>query len=126
MSWVFDLLVTQNGTIFAAGDAGGATVFMSSDHGITWRKVAALTTKGSAEALAVDPTNPNRIAVSAVLWSPGAAGKIFLSEDNGLTWNEVTGDLPQGAGAAAMTFSPDGQYLYVSRYAGSVYRLKVN
>jgi sugar lactone lactonase YvrE len=43
-----------------------------------------------------------------------------------LTWHDLSVGLPNGAGAAAMAFSPDGPYLYVSRYAGSVYRVRLD
>jgi photosystem II stability/assembly factor-like uncharacterized protein len=124
MEWVFDLTITPQGVIYAAGDSSGPKVFISHDHGANWKKIS-FENKGAAEALAIDPVDEKRVAVSTLLWSPGAAGKIYLSTDAGLNWKEVTGDLPPGAGAAAMSFSPDGKYLYLTRYAGSAYRLEI-
>jgi hypothetical protein len=49
----------------------------------------------------------------------------FCCRDLGTTWTDVSGDLPPGSGAAAMTFSNDGLYLFISRYAGGVYKMKI-
>ncbi len=126
MTWVFDLMVTPSGVVYAAGDMGGAAVFVSRDHGQSWKKLGNLVAGGAAEALAFDPTDEKTIAVSSVLWSTGAPGRIYLSKDSGLHWEDVSESLPNGAGAAALSFSPDGKYLYLSRYAGSVYRLRID
>ncbi len=125
MSWVFDLVVTPSGVVYAAGDMGGAAVFVSRDHGETWQKLKNLVSVGAAEALVFDPTDEKTIAVSSVLWGAGAPGKIYLSADAGKNFKEINANLPDGAGMAAMAFSPDGKYLYVVRYAGSAYRLKL-
>ncbi len=125
MTWVFDLMVTPSGVVYAAGDMGGTAVFVSSDHGETWKKLKNLVASGAAEALAFNPTDEKTIAVSSVLWGAGAPGKIYLSRDAGASWSDVSANLPDGAGMAAMAFSPDGKYLYALRYAGSVYRLKL-
>ena len=37
----------------------------------------------------------------------------------------LTGVLPPGSGAATLTFDPANKYLYMGRYAGSVYKLKL-
>ena len=124
MQWVFDVKISSDGTIFAAGDSGGAKLYMSLDHGRTW-KLSGDFGKGRAlGSVAVDPLNPKRVAVSTVSWSSSAPCKISLSEDGGITWRDVTGDLPDGAGASSLTFDPQSKYLYITRYAGSVYRLK--
>ncbi len=125
MSWVFDLIVTSSGVIYAAGELSGSAVFVSYDHGETWQKLKNLISVGAAEALAFNPTDEKIIAVSSVLWGAGAPGRIYLSKDSGVNWQDVSESLPNGAGAAALSFSPDGKYLYASRYAGSAYRLKI-
>lgn len=125
MTWVFDLMLRPSGVVYASGDMGGAAVFVSSDHGETWKKLKNLVAAGAADALAFDPTDEKTIAVSSVLWGAGAPGKIYLSADAGENFKEINADLPDGAGMAAMAFSPDGKYLYALRYAGSVYRLKL-
>ncbi len=125
MTWVFDLMIRPSGVVYVSGDMGGAAVFVSSDHGETWKKLKNLVAAGAADALAFDPMDEKTIAVSSVLWGAGAPGKIYLSLDAGENFKEINADLPDGAGMAAMAFSPDGKYLYALRYAGSVYRLKL-
>ncbi len=126
MEWVVDLAVAQNGVIYAAGDHSGPAVYVSKDKGESWAKVKlSLGNKGAAEALAVAPGDTKTVAFSTTLWNEGAPGKVFLTADGGKTWGDITGDLPPGAGAAAMSFSPDGKYLFITRYAGSVYRIKI-
>jgi len=60
--------------------------------------------------------------VSTVSWNNKPC-KIFLSIDSGKNWQDITADLPDGAGASSIAFDPKGKYLYIARYAGSVYRL---
>ena len=76
----------------------------------------------SVEAITVDPNDPRRIAISTVSWGRQGGGRINLSTDRGRTWRDLTGNLPNGQGAAAMAFHPHEEYLYMVRYAGSVYK----
>ncbi len=123
--WVFDLAVSSDGKVYAATDSGGPAVYFSSDFGANWTLLKQFEGTGSCEAITIDPNNPERVAVTAVKWDGSTGGRIFLSEDAGRSWNDITSDLPNGAGAAAMAFSRDGAHLYISRYAGSVYRIKL-
>lgn len=123
-AYIFDLTISADGAIYAASDSGGPALYVSRDHGATWSLLKQFEGVGPAEAITVDPSNPARLAVSSIKWNDGADCRIYLSGDAGKTWQDITGNLPNGAGAAAMAFSRDG-YLYISRYAGSVYRVKV-
>jgi photosystem II stability/assembly factor-like uncharacterized protein len=78
-----------------------------------------------AEAISIDPQNPSRIALSTVLWEAASGGRIYLTEDGGNSWEDITGDLPEGSGAAAMAFNLKDGFLYITRYAGSVYRTDI-
>lgn len=124
-SWIFDVKVASDGTIFAATDSGGPKLFVSSDHGKHWKLAGDFGKKGALVTIAVDPADPKRVAVSSASWGNKAPGRLFFSEDGGKKWREITGDLPDGAGAASMAFDPQGKYLYITRYAGSVYRLEI-
>ena len=123
--WIFDIHVAKDGSVYAAGDQNGASLFTSRDRGKTWTKVGAFANAATAEAITTDPLDPATIAVSTQSWSGEGQKATFLSRDAGATWIDVTGNLPPGAGAAAMIFSPDGRYLYMSRYAGGIYRLNL-
>ncbi|HTL71343.1 MAG TPA: hypothetical protein VL404_08650 [Candidatus Eisenbacteria bacterium] len=123
--WVFDLTVTKDGTAYAATDAAGPCLYVSRDKGATWELLKKFAGAGACEGIAVDPRDVRHLAVSAMQWDGGAGGKIFLTDDGGANWTDVTANLPNGAGAAAMAFSPDGHFLYLARYAGSVYRLRL-
>lgn len=126
MSWVFDAMISGDGVMYIAGDNNGPELYASDDHGRNWKLMKKFAGKGAADAICLNPKDRNMIAVSSTLWSDYAGGKIYLSSDRGKKWKDITGDLPNGKGAAAMAFSPDGKYLYMNRYAGSVYRLKLN
>ncbi len=122
--YVFDVAVGPDGTVYAGTDTGGPSLYSSTVGGGNWRLVKKFGATGTCEAVAIDPSNPRRVVVSTLLWGNASSGKIHLSEDAGATWTDITGNLPEGAGASAMTFTPDGQTLYMSRFAGSVYKLE--
>ncbi|HTP64313.1 MAG TPA: hypothetical protein VMJ66_02900 [Geobacteraceae bacterium] len=120
---IFEIVCTKEGEIFAAGDHGGPVLLQSTDHGVTWHILKRFNKKGTAKGFSVNPINPAMMAVSVTQWNSRAAGSIHLSLDHGKTWKDISEGLPNGMGAAATTFSRDGKYLYIARYAGSVYRL---
>lgn len=124
MSWVFDLKVSSDGTIFVAGDSGGAKLFVSRDQGRTWKMAGDFGQGRALASVAVDPANPKRVAVATTSWTNAAPNKIFLSQDGGVKFTDITEGLPDGAGASNMTFDPKSNSLYITRYAGSAYRLK--
>ncbi|MBF0485076.1 MAG: hypothetical protein HQL16_01050 [Candidatus Omnitrophica bacterium] len=124
--WIFELKSAQNGTVYAVGDYnGGATVFASYNKGTTWSNLGTISTVGTADGLAINPVNPLIISVGTEAWDSSAPQKVFLSRDGGKTWADVTGDLPPGAGISAAVFSNDGQYLFISRYAGGIYKMQI-
>lgn len=126
MSWVFDVKVASDGTMYAAGDSLGPKLYVSTNHGRKWKLGGEFGPAGQAlGTVAVDPKNSKRVAVSTVQWDNGAPGKIYLSTNGGTSWTDITGDLPDGTGASSMAFDPKGNYLYITRYAGSVYKMKL-
>ena len=122
--WVFDAAIAKDGTQYAAGDKDGPVLYVSHQQGAKWKLLKHFPGKGVCEAVTPDPYKAGRVAVSTVHWGDQSGGRIFFSDDNGEFWKDITGDLPEGAGAAAMAFGPD-KYLYISRMAGSVYRTKL-
>lgn len=123
---ILDIHAASDGAVYAAGNHLGAALFVSKNQGASWEKIAQFANTDYANAVVTSPVSSNVIAASTFSLSLNAPQKVFLSIDSGLTWKDVTGDLPLGTGAAAMTFSNDGQYLYFSRYTGGVYRMKVD
>lgn len=121
---VIDIAVSKKGVIYAAGSASGPALYMSRDDGSTWRAAVRFGGEGSCDALALHPRSDGVLAVSTEAWKHRAGGRIYLSRDGGEQWEDITGDLPPGTGAAAMAFDPSGEWLYLSRYAGSVYRTR--
>ena len=125
MTQVFDLAVNSDGWIYIAGDSEGPAIFISKDHGKDWSLLKSFPEEGSAEALFVNPYNPEEMGFSVVNWSGHVGGKIYWSRDKGQNWKDITGDLPAGSGAAAMAYNPKDSHLYIIRYAGSVYKTKL-
>jgi len=88
-SWVFNLEVTPDGTIYA----GGNNLWRSTDHGQTWKKITGFANGPQVMGIAVDPADPLRIWISRVTWGEGATGGIYGTADGGQTWTEITGDI---------------------------------
>ena len=124
MSWVFGVTISPDGTMYAAGASNGSALFTSNNHGHSWKLVKNFDKDLALVAVAIDPLNPKIIATSSVSWT-SQPGKIFLSKDAGKNWQDITGDLPNGTGASSMAFDPKGKYLYIARYAGSVYKISL-
>jgi len=126
MKKVFDLAVDPRGWIYVAGDYDGPSVFISKDHGKNWTLIKRFSKEeGGADALHIFAKDPDKIAVSTTKWHGDADGRIYYSEDAGESWTDITGNLPNGTGAAAMAFNEKDSCLYIIRYAGSIFKLKL-
>jgi len=126
MSSVFNVVIGgPDGTIYAGGSQDGPTLYVSNPDKKSFHLLKHFDDKISKaiDGIAVNPNDPRMIAVSAVHWAAGSPCKFYLSRDAGQSWEEINGDLPDGTGASSMAFDPKGQYLYIARYAGSVYRM---
>lgn len=122
MQCVFDVAAGGDGVLYAAGSTGDAKLYASFDQGQNWKLIGNFGV-GTLGTVVVDPQNPKRLAVSTVKWNGEAPSQIYISDDQGDKWQNVTGDLPYGSGASSITFDPGGKYLYIARYAGSVWRM---
>lgn len=127
MKWVFDVAIDSHGTIYALGDHNkGGAIYTSDDSGKTWTHLKAFPEGRAAEALAIDPNNPERLALSSVHWGGNGPGAIYFSQDKGRNWVDITGDLADGSGASSMTFDRRGEFLFANLYAGSIWKLNVS
>lgn len=127
MKWVFDVVIDSHGTIYALGDHNkGGAIYTSDDSGKTWTHLKTFPEGRAAEALAIDPNNPERLALSSVHWGGNGPGAIYFSQDKGRNWVDITGDLADGSGASSMTFDRRGEYLFANLYAGSIWKLNVS
>jgi photosystem II stability/assembly factor-like uncharacterized protein len=123
---VFDIAVSDQGVVYAAGSDDGPALDMSKDKGKTWARIFKKESGGSIEALRIHPKNSDILVMSKVSWNGDYDGRIYLSADAGLSWKDITGDLPYGRGASAMDFHPTDGHLYITRYAGGVYKCFLN
>ncbi len=127
MEWVFNVVIGKDGTIYAGGDAPGPTVYASNADKKSFHLLKHFDDKigNTVDGMAVNPKDAKMIAVSTLSWNNASPCKFYLSRDGGKNWETINGDLPDGAGASAMTFDTNGQYLYIARSAGSVYKTKI-
>jgi len=89
-SWVFNVMVTDNGDVYCPGK----NLWRSTDHGKTWKQLTHFTTNGAVIGLAADPGDPKTLWASVTTWDDSSAGGVFKTSDGGTTWQEITGDLP--------------------------------
>ena len=112
--------VDANGVVWVGTgepDNGGGSayygdgVYRSDDGGATWANVG-LRNSGSVGAIAIDPTDPNRVFVAAQgrLHDTDGQRGLFLTEDGGATWTLVLAGEDDGLksiGAIDVAISPD-------------------
>ena len=98
-------------------------LFVSRDGGKQWRLLKRFEGKGSVEALC--PLPDGRLALGVVRWN-GTPGRLYLGSRDGSVWRDIDGDLPEGDGPAAMAYDAEQKTLYMGRYAGSVYKTRLD
>lgn len=113
----------RDGIILAAGKGrSGVSILRSDDRGETWKAVynafALESTTGIAEVtvLAFPPDFATSQAVFAWLDYVG----LLVSSDGGRSWRLRAGEM-NNYSAQALTFSPDGQQLYLAALYGYVF-----
>ncbi|MEZ4650485.1 MAG: T9SS type A sorting domain-containing protein [Candidatus Eisenbacteria bacterium] len=72
---------------------GGTRIFVSSDHGETFTQVANPSTANTISDIAIHPTDPNVMFVTADTYS-SSVGKVHKTTDGGATWVDYTHNLP--------------------------------
>lgn len=118
---VFELKIAPDGVIYAGCDQMGPCLYMSKNNGTNWTLLKRFdSTPGTVDAIAIDPLNINRMAMSVLRWSKASPGKLFITYNRGEDWQNLTNDLNIGSGAAAMQFNAN--ILWMVQFSGGVYK----
>lgn len=91
----------------------GNSVFATADEGVTWTNISGGLPAGlvSCTALAVDPSNPQRVWATFSGWVSNT--KVYQSDDGGKLWKNISSGLPNLPVncIVAQEGSPDGIYV---------------
>lgn len=106
LNFCYDIKFSQDGTAYWVGDNGGPKLYKSIDKGATWTQIWAYIglSSGPADGFEIDPSNPNRAAVSAFGYGGATPRHIFITENltaASPTFTDVNGNLPANAGFCA-------------------------
>ena len=124
MKSVFDVAFGPQGRAYAGGDDGEPVLYVSEDRGKNWKLLKKFEGAGSVKGLCVLPDG--RIATGVVRWHAKAPGHVYLGSADGKSWENIDGDLPEGDGPSALTYDEKQKTLYLARYAGSVYKWRMD
>ena len=97
---------THAQTVYAISFNSGSKGGLYRYDGVAWKRLLA---KPQARAVAVDPANPNRIAVCTRGWTAfdeTSADGVWISQDGGATWTQCNEGLRMLSGPA-IAFNPD-------------------
>ena len=109
-------------------------VFMTSDGGLTWQHVLAISEDAGAVDLIMDPSNPKvlyagtyqRRRTSRGFRGDGPGGGVYKTVDGGRTWRKLTNGLPTGdigrIGLDIYRKDPNIVYAIVEAREGGVFR----
>ncbi|MES1147466.1 MAG: hypothetical protein ABUL49_01820, partial [bacterium] len=100
----------------------GDGIYVSTDSGSTFNKLASTAPFDRISSISIDPTNSNNILTGVVSRRAGFARGIYLSTDKGGTWTQVLAGVTD-IGASDVQFDSTGTRAIATCYDGSVYRL---
>lgn len=107
--------------VFSGYDANTPTtpgkVYMSTDRGATWKNISGNLPDIPATAIALDPTDANRIWIAT-------DAAVFTTTDRGATWESVRRNMPVVA-VIDLDFNPRTGNLVAATYGRGVWRMKV-
>jgi hypothetical protein len=125
-TWVFNVLVTDDGTVYCPGK----NLWRSTDHGATWNRMTNFTDGRAIVGLEVHPSDPKTLWISTVTWSTGSNGGVYETRDGGAAWQDITGDLPYRK-PLILRFNPETEELWAGcvglfklKQAGKSYRMR--
>jgi photosystem II stability/assembly factor-like uncharacterized protein len=105
-TWVFNLHVTPDGTVYSSGKQ----LRRSRDHGTTWEVLTDRTDRLDIVGLEVDG---DRIWYSTISWSAGTIGDIYESIDAGKTWTRISLDIPYRS-PMVLRYNPQTRQLWAA------------
>ncbi len=90
--WPFNVYVDAKGAVYCPGK----NLWKSTDQGKTWKKLTNNPWNYGRVilAIAVDPTDTNRIWYTETTWDGSNNGAIFESTNGGSSWTEITSNAP--------------------------------
>lgn len=106
-TWMFNVHVAEDGAVYAPG----TNLWVSRDHGKTWRVLTNHTDGVHLVGLTSDPARPNRLWYSRATWDTSTIGGVFETTDGGQTWREITGNLPN-AKPLVLRYDPTTRVLW--------------
>jgi uncharacterized protein (TIGR03437 family) len=108
-------LASAGDTTYAGASTGA--LWVSRDHGITWRR-SRLATGSPIEAIFAVPDQPGQ-ALAVLTDSSREAGhpRVLRTVDGGFNWEDLSGDLPSGS-IWGVTADPGGTAIYVATDRG--------
>lgn len=110
---VQEAIISSNGSVLYAGEAGGS-FYRSTDLGATW---TALTITGARSWRSIQASTNGRTIVATQLYS----GDAYISRNYGQTWDTLTG-LPENANVTYLKMSSNGRTFVVpSSNSGNFY-----
>lgn len=111
------IAAASDGTVYVgtgeANPGGGSMtyegdgIYKSTDHGASWQHVG-LVSSATIGAIAVDPTNPQRVYVAAAgsLFRDGGDRGVYRSTDGGAHWTQVLAGTTPATGALDIQVDP--------------------
>ncbi len=97
---------------------GVAGLFRSTDHGATWQAVVTDDLSGPVSAVAVDPTNSQRVFV-AYAYPDGA--RILRTDNGGATWTPVWNAMPSTVARSILISPADPPRVFVGTSTQGVF-----
>ncbi|MFM1930943.1 MAG: hypothetical protein RL226_246, partial [Bacteroidota bacterium] len=115
---------SNNNSIYVGAPAGG--IWKSTNGGNTWSPLTDSYFFGGVSAIAIDPTNENRIYIGTgdQMASDTEGRGVYVSEDGGLTWSSTGLYFEEGDGAwvSRILIHPDNNQILLAATNQGIFR----